>query len=247
MWIPRWLGEIYSWLYHSFETELFTFTQAEKALDMDPGKLSVAFSKLHSERILTVFRRSRPRDYRLLEPSEFVLLASGALENVGGLSQERYLPLVLKGYRWASKIVDVESFAVYGSVARGRAREDSDVDVLIISDDFHGSLGSRIERLMGVEDAVRDEIRWLRGRGIRTGLSFYPLSPREAEGLPSLFLDLTEDAVILHDEGRHLEGLLMELGAKLIERGAVRVFLDEDRWYWDLKPDYRFGETVEIA
>lgn len=246
MWIPRWLGEIYSRLYHSFETELFTFTQAEKALDMDSGKLSVAFSKLHSERILTVFRRSRPRDYRLLEPSEFVLLASGALENVDGLSQERYLPLVLKGYRAASKLVDVGSFAVYGSVARGRAREDSDVDVLIVSDDFHGSLGRRIEWLMGVDEAVRDEIRWLRDRGIRTGLSFYPLSLREAEGLPSLFLDLTEDAVIICDKGRRLEGLLMELGARLIERGAVRVFLDEDRWYWDLKPDYRFGEAVEI-
>lgn len=246
MWIPRWLGEIYSRLFQMFEAEIFTFAQAEEALGVETGKLRVAFSKLHSERILTVFRRSRPRDYRLLEPSEFVLLASGAVENVDGLSQERYLPLVLKGYKAASKLVEVESFAVYGSVARGTAREDSDVDVLILSDDFQGSLGSRIEQLMGVEDAVRDEVRWLRGHGIRTGLSFYPLSPREAEGLPSLFLDLTEDAVILYDEGRRLEGLLMELGARLIERGAVRVFLDEDSWYWDLKPDYRFGETVEI-
>jgi len=118
----------------------------------------------------------------------------------------------------------------------------------MISDDFHGSLGNRIERLMGVEDAVQHEVKWLRENGIRTGLSFYPLnSPGGPRGLPYLFLDLTEDAVILHDEGRRLEGLLMELGAKLIKRGAVRVFLDEDRWYWDLKPDYRFGEVVEIA
>ncbi len=247
MWIPRWLGEIYSQLYHSFESELFTFTQAEEALVIDPGKLSVAFSKLHSERILTVFRRSRPRAYRLIDPSEFVLLASEALENVGKLSQERYLPIILKSYRQASKTVNINSYAVYGSVARGKASEDSDIDVLIVSCDFQGSLGSRIERLMGVEDAVRDEITWLREHGIRTGLSFYPLNPREAEGLPYLFLDLTEDAIILHDEERYLEGLLMELGAKLLKRGAVRVFIDEDRWYWDLKPDYRFGEIVEIT
>lgn len=247
VWIPKWLGEIYSRLHFRLEAELFTFTEAKKALDIEAGKLNVAFSKLHSERILTVFRRSRPRAYRLLDPSEFVLLASGAVENVEKMKQERYLPLILKGYRRASRLVNIGSFAVYGSVARGRAREDSDVDVLIISDDFHGSLGSRIERLMGVEDAVQHEVKWLRENGIRTGLSFYPLNSREAEGLPYLFLDLTEDAIILHDKGRRLEGLFKELGAKLIERGAVRVFLDEDRWYWDLKPDYRFGEVVEIA
>jgi len=247
VWIPRWLGEIYSLLYRSFEAELFTFTQAGKALNIDPGKLSVAFSKLHSERILTVFRRSRPRAYRLLDPSEFILLASETIENVRELSQERYLPIILKGYRQASKTVNINSYAVYGSVARGKASEDSDVDVLIVSGDFRGSLGSRIERLMEVEDAVRDEIRWLREHGIRTGLSFYPMNPQEAEGFPYLFLDLTEDAVVLHDEGRFLEGLLMELGARLLKRGAVRVFVDEDRWYWDLKPDYRFGEIIEIA
>ena len=247
MWIPRWLGEIYSQLYCSFEAEIFTFTEAEKTLNIDPEKLSVAFSKLHSQRIVTVFRRSRPRAYRLLDPTEFFLLASDALENVGKLSQERYLPLILKGYRQASRALRVNSFALYGSVARGRAREDSDIDVLIVSSEFKGSLGSRIERLMGVEDAVRGEIGWLRGQGINTGFSFYPLTPREAEGLPYLFLDLTDDALILHDEGRHLEGLLKELGARLIERGAVRVFVDEDRWYWDLKTDYRFGEVVEIA
>ncbi len=247
MWIPRWLGEIYSLLYRSFEAELFTFTQARKALNIDPGKLSVAFSKLHSERILTVFRRSRPRAYRLLDPSEFILLTSETILNIQELIQERYLPLILKGYRQASKIVNINSYAVYGSVARGKAKEDSDIDVLIVSGDFRGSLGSRIERLMGVEDAVKDEIKWLKRHEIRTGLSFYTMNPEEAERLPYLFLDLTEDAVVMRDEGRFLEGLLMELGAKLLKRGAVRVFVDEDRWYWDLKPDYRFGEIVEIA
>ena len=24
------------------------------------------------------------------------------------------------------------------------------------------------------------------------------------------------------------------------------VFLDDGSWYWDLKPDFRFGEVVEI-
>ena len=246
MWIPRWLGEIYSSLFLSFETELFTFAQAEESLGVDSGKLNVAFSKLHSERILTIFKRSRPRVYRLLDPSVFVLLASETIKNTGKLGQERYLPLILQSFRRASKMISIQAFAVYGSVARGTAGDDSDIDILVISRDFQGSMGNRIEQLLSVEDAVQDEMRWLRKHGIHTGLSFHPLKPAEAERLPYLFLDLTEDAVILYDAGRYLEGLLLELKAKLLRRGAVRVFIDRDRWYWDLKPDYRFGEIVEI-
>lgn len=246
MWIPRWLGEIYSRLFLSFETTPFTFAQSEEALNGETEKLRVAFSKLHSERILTVFKRSRPRVYRLLDPSTFILLASETVKGVEKLRQERYLPLILQSYRQASKTFSIQSFAVYGSVARGTARDDSDIDILMISRDFQGSMGKRIEQLLKVEYAVQEEIRRLRGHGIYTGLSFYPLKPEEAERLPDLFLDLTDDAVIMYDEGRALEGFLLELKAKLLRRGAVRVFVDRDRWYWDLKPDYRFGESVEI-
>jgi len=99
MWIPRWLGEIYSKLFLRFETGLFTFSEAVEYLGVDAGKLAVAFSKLHSERVLTIFKRSRPRIYRLLDPSNFLLLASGKIKNVEKLKQERYLPLVLRSFR----------------------------------------------------------------------------------------------------------------------------------------------------
>jgi len=246
VWIPRWLGEIYSKLLLRFETAPFTFAQAKETLDVDPKKLSVAFSKLHSERILTIFERSRPRVYRLLDPFTFILAASETVKDIEKLRQERYLPLILQSFHKASKMFSIRSFAVYGSVARGTAKTDSDIDILVVSEDFEGSMGERIEQLLKVEYAVQGEIGRLREHGIHTGLSFYPLKPEEAERLPDLFLDLTEDAVILYDEGRLLERILLELKAKLLRQGAVRVFIDQDRWYWDLRPGYKFGEIVEI-
>jgi len=246
MWIPRWLGEIYARLFLTFETELFTVSQAKEVLNLPVGRLNVAFSQLHSKRILTIFKRSRPRVYRLLDPIDFIFLASEKVQNLEKLKQERYLPLILKALRETLKRFHVQSFALYGSVARGTAKDLSDIDILIISEDLQGSMGSRIEQLFHIDKAVQEELRWLRKQGIHTALNFYPLKPSEAERLPRLFLDLTEDAIILYDEDRFLECLLIELKAKLLKQGATRIYLDQERWYWDLKPNYKFGEKIEV-
>ncbi len=242
------MAEIYSRLYLSFEGSLFSFEQAMECLGEDADRLNVAFSRLHSARALTIFRRSRPRVYRLLDPANLMLLVSGNVnkEGVDDLGQERYLSLILGAYREVSKRLSLKSLAIYGSVARGTAREDSDIDIMVISDDFHGSLGKRLEGLLAVEDSMQDELEWLAEQGIVTRLSFYPLRTEEARRLPDLFLDLTEDSIILYDEDRLLEALLLELKAKLLIQGAVRKFVDEDHWYWDLRPGYSFGEEIEI-
>jgi len=227
--------------------EPFTFSEAKKILSLDESKLSVAFSKLHSRRILLVFDRGRPRLYRLLDPENFLFLASGTVKNYDGIAQERYLKLILDCLRTILKMMDLESFAIYGSVARGQASKNSDIDILLISEELDGSLASRMERLYRVEEKLKKELVWLRKHGIYTGLSFYPLRKEEAQRFPLLFLDLTEEAVILYDKNRFLEALLLELKRKLLEHGAKRVFIDEKHWYWDLKPDYKFGERIEVT
>lgn len=247
MWIPRWLGKCYSRLYLRFGEELFTFSEAEKFLSLSKAKLSVAFSKLHTKRILLIFDRGRPRLYRLLDPVNFVFLASGLVKNFERIIQERYLKLVIDCFRILLNVMDLESFAVYGSVARGTATNKSDVDLLIISDSLSGSLASRMEVLCKVEDKLEEELRWLRRHGVYASLSFYPLRRDEAKRLPLLFLDLIDEAVILYDRNSFLEAALLNLKGKLLRHGARKVVVNERRWYWDLKPDYKFGERIEIA
>jgi len=247
MWIPKWLGECYSRLFAHFGQELFTFQQARELLTVNETKLAVAFSRLHSKRILLIFDRGRPRLYRLLNPDNFILLASETIRNIEKIPQERYLKLICDCFRQTSEMLNVNSFAIYGSVARGSAKANSDVDTLLISEDLNGSLGSRMKTLYTTEEAVQDESRWLRKHSIYAGLSFYPLRKSEAQRLPNLFLDLTEEAVILKDEEHFLERTLLELKTKLLKMGAKRVFISKERWYWDLKPDYKFGETIAVA
>ncbi len=176
-----------------------------------------------------------------------MLLTTETVKNLAAIKQERYLQLILNTFEQTSKMFDIQSFAIFGSVARGQAQNVSDLDLLLISDEFKGSMGKRIERMLCVEDAVQEEIDWLQGHAIFTTLSFFPLRPSEAKALPRLFLDMTEDAIIIYDTDLFLECLLLELKAKLLKQGAIRVFLDKTHWYWDLKPDYKFGEKIEIS
>lgn len=247
MWIPRWLGETYSKLFIHFGRELFTFQEAKELLAQKRNRLAVAFSKLHSKRALLIFEHRRPRLYGLMNPDNFILLASERIRNLNRIPQERYLRTICDCFQQASKAFNIRSFAIYGSVARGTATNNSDIDILLISNDLHGSLGSRITKLYRIEDCLQDELRWLRKHNIHTSPNFYPLREDEAQRLPLLFLDLTEEAAILRDEDRFLEKLLLDLKVKLLRRGAKRVFIDKERWYWDLKPDYKFGDTVAVA
>jgi len=87
----------------------------------------------------------------------------------------------------------------------------------------------------------------LKKHGLYASLSFYPLRGDEARRLPLLFLDLTEEAAVLYDRNSFLETTLLELKRRLLKQGAKRVIVDKEHWYWDLKPDYSFGEKAEIA
>lgn len=247
MWISRSLGEYYSKLFIRFGQETFTFQQAKETLSLDENRLAVAFSKLHSKRSLLIVDQRRPRQYRVLDPENFILLASETIKNLEKIPQERYLKLLCDCFRKTTKAMDLESFAIYGSVARGRAALNSDIDIMLISDDLSGSLGARIERMYGIEEELRQELQWLSKNRVHTGLSFYPLRKNEAQRLPSLLLDLIDDAVILYDRNRFLEATLLELKMKLLRLGARRVFIDKEKWYWDLKPDYKFGETIAVT
>ena len=65
-----------------------------------------------------------------------------------------------------------------------------------------------------------------------------------ARGTP-LLLDMTEDARILHDPDRCLASVLDSLRTRLRELGSKRIWRG-DAWYWDLKPDYRWGDVIEL-
>jgi predicted nucleotidyltransferase len=131
------------------------------------------------------------------------------------------------------------SLVVFGSVGRGTARPDSDIDLLLVIKDLPNGRIARVTEFMPMEIAPRNAIK------TRIELSPVFKTPEEILNGSPLLLDMVEDSRLLFDREdffqhamKHLDERLRRLGARRIWRGNA--------WYWDLKPDYRQGEIFEI-
>jgi len=141
---------------------------------------------------------------------------------------------------------DLISVVLFGSAARGEAGEGSDIDILIVANKF--GMGGRFEVFNAIEKDLRtsDEYRKLKKNNLGTLISPVPLTPSEIEKNPSILLDIVTDGIIMYDIDDFIEDKLENLRKKLKKIGSKKIFLDDKRYYWDLKPDYKLGEVVEI-
>ncbi|MBS7247979.1 MAG: nucleotidyltransferase domain-containing protein [Candidatus Freyarchaeota archaeon] len=140
---------------------------------------------------------------------------------------------------------DLVSVVVYGSVARGEARRDSDVDLLIVLKGMPKGVFKRQELFMEVEEKLGENLDRLEELGYHVEFSPVIKTPEEARVFSPLYLDMVEDAVILFDRDGFFDGVLRRLRGRLQELGAERVRLGK-AWYWRLKRDYSFGDVIEI-
>jgi len=138
------------------------------------------------------------------------------------------------------------SLAVFGSVGRGTAGPESDLDVLLVVRDLpQGRPARAAEFQRHVEAALSDPLAQVRSADGSLEISPVFKTPAEALRGSPLFLDMVEDARILFDEEGFMEGVLSRLRERLRKLGSRRVWLG-NAWYWDLKPDYRHGEVFEL-
>ena len=143
---------------------------------------------------------------------------------------------------WGERLV---SLVVFGSVARSEAREDSDVDLLVVGANLPRQRFKRQELFELAEQFVEPLIEGLRSKGLNLDLSPVILDVEEARRHRPIYLDMVMDAVIVYDRGGFFEGVLKGLAERLEALGAERRRLGK-LWYWVLKRDYRPGEVIEL-
>jgi predicted nucleotidyltransferase len=135
------------------------------------------------------------------------------------------------------------SMVVFGSVARGDNRRDSDIDLLLVVEGIPPTVTGRVRLFEKVEDRL--SIEDLRSKGYDVSFSPVIKTPAEAVRLIPLYLDMVDDAVILYDKDAFFTRVLERLRRRLSELGAERVRVGK-KWYWRLKKDFKWGEVVVI-
>jgi predicted nucleotidyltransferase len=121
------------------------------------------------------------------------------------------------------------SLAVFGSVARGTPRPDSDIDILLVVRNLPNTRLDRVDDYVAVERMMAPAFAAAAARGVHTRLSPVFESPEETLAGSPLFLDMTEDARLLFDDNDFLKGALASFAARLAKRGARRIWKG-DAW-----------------
>lgn len=137
------------------------------------------------------------------------------------------------------------SVVLFGSTARGKRRRDSDIDLMIVCEE----LPREYHRRLSLFEEAKKKVPILRnpiGEVRSVEWTVILKNTAEAQRRVPLYLDMTEDARVLFDRNGFFGEVLEGMKKRMRELGSRRIFLSDGGWYWDLKPDYKFGEVFEI-
>ncbi len=202
--------------------------------------------------------------HRLCRAGYLVRISRGVFR----VSHPTVLVLERAGYRWRDKIIQKDylefleslvvkvlegfwdkliSLVIFGSVAAGQARAESDVDLLIIAEDLPERYSDRLRLWREIVAGLESErLRLWREKKLYPLIDPILLTPSEAERIQPFYLDLLEYAVIVYDRDGFMHRVLEGLRAKLKILGAIKVELPDKSWYWVIKPGAGFGEAIMV-
>jgi len=234
------LQEAYSKLWCKFGNEVFRFKEAANILEREKSAVLNILSLLKRKGWIAVIgRKGKERIYKLVEPNDAVFALS-ELKNLENI-QTRYAPLIIKACRLLFERLgeNLISIVLYGSVARGNATPFSDIDLLIVADNLGNSLGERLDYLYKLIEETENEIKILRMHNIFANISLFPLSRKEAKRFIPLYLDISQEGIIIFDTGEFFAKLMNRLRS-IMEMAGVKKRYFGKQWYWEMNPKKEF-------
>jgi predicted nucleotidyltransferase len=164
--------------------------------------------------------------------------------NIGYSSYKKFLEQLLDHLRNRFGEDVILACALFGSVARGEARPDSDIDLLIVHREFDFD---PIKKFVKIRFDLQEESEYkcLKESGLNPHPSAIFMTERDLWERPLILLDILDHGIILYDTGV-LQKRFDALRKRLVELSSKKVVLENGKWYWDLKPDWKPGEVIQL-
>lgn len=133
---------------------------------------------------------------------------------------------------------DIVSIVLFGSVGRGDARPDSDIDMILV-------IKNPPEGRYGRGRLLEPALNMAEKKGLTASFNCHIKSPDEAKKITIMYFDLPTDAKILFDRHDFFHGIIEQVKEKIHANGAVR-----KKWgnfyYWDVMPSGKADSTFDI-
>src|SRR2546426_11672396 len=223
----------------------------------NPRTLSAKIRKLESEGLLV----SAEGTYRLTEGGlrvaeileEYTLTVGKRplLVNFDRVPHSAYSPLLR---RYCELLYEryrdsLEGVVLFGSVAKGNWRKESDIDLLLVVKGWEERKAwERIDELYALKArlALSLEHSACVNQGFWPAIHHVPLSPEELKEFRTLYLDISFDGVILFDRDGVMKGFMDSIRSWAKSAGTRRVTLPDGGSYWVMKRT-SMGEVVELG
>jgi uncharacterized protein len=143
----------------------------------------------------------------------------------------------------------LRSLVLFGSLARGAANEESDIDLLLVADGLPESYDKRLSMIRSILSFEPIEkwrnLLW-KERGIYPLIEVISLSAEEALTTHPFYLDMTESAIMIYDREMFFARKLGDLRARLEEIGAFKSVLPSGQRFWVLAKDASAAEKLVL-
>ncbi len=235
--LPNWLAKIYSKIIFSFGYLPFTTRDAALTLEAKKYPISILLARMCSYGWLERLERGV---YRAIPPIVALMEASGFRWRSKVKQRDRLPVLEFIVARLVEEFgPKLWSIVLFGSLARGSAKDESDIDLLVVVEDLPEKYSERVKVIGRVVYCYQLDqlIQWLwREKGVYATPNILLITPEEAEVTQPFYLDIVDEGIVIFDRGNFMAKKFGKLRGKLKEIGAMKVLEPDGSWYWIL-PD----------